>query len=229
MLPEVTIITSSINLKWIDQLRYYMENLVKTPYNWFVVDNMTDPIEHFSVANNFAAEDITTPYILFLNDDIRPLCDFLAPMLETIKEKPNIGLVGAKLYFPDGRIQHAGIGFKRGADGRGMVGHMGYEDKDRPLYGTKNYCPVTFACALTKTDLFREVGGLSEVYKSGFEDVDYNFKLLSRQWECIYEPRARLIHYQWGSRRLINDRDNWELCSGRWGREIEMFTRMGEQ
>jgi len=221
MTPKVTFITSIVNYKWIDQCRYYLETEVKTPYEWFVLENTGKVPVSFAAANNFLASFVETEFICFLNDDVVMLGDPLPNMLKEFEDS-KVGIVGTKLSFPDWRIQHGGVGFGK-QSGVFLPGHMGCDMVDVGQVDKINHCPVTFAVAMTRTALFKEFGSLSEMYVNGFEDLDYCFKVADAGYECVYTPTVPIIHIQHGSRDFKRDSYNWAMFKGKWGRHLDII------
>lgn len=130
----------------------------------------------FAGANNFGAELARAPYLLLLNSDVLPKRHgWLGDLLHIYRSLPGPGVVGAKLLYEDGSVQHAGMAFRR---------HSPWGDfwiNDHPfkgqsplgLTGVREVDAVTAACAVIETSLYRELGGFSEDYIVGdFEDSD---------------------------------------------------------
>jgi len=131
----------------------------------------------FSEVCNHGASKSLAPYLLFLHDDCLPHAGFLSAMLEPIECDPAVGVVGAKLLFPDGRIQHLGISFKGSALDRFYRTHpfMGRKEEDLPQAGEDRIVPaVTGACMLVRREVFEKLGGFDEKeYVFGYwEDSD---------------------------------------------------------
>ncbi|MBU2534525.1 MAG: glycosyltransferase [Alphaproteobacteria bacterium] len=191
-MSKVTIISIYINHKHIEQM---VVSLPKGDYELRVVDNTRQPHLSFAEANNLAAQDVETPHILFLNDDIKATNDFLSPMLKTIA-RPTVGIVGAKLLYPNGEIQHDGIEPIKDVTDFLQLGFRYFKkdsDKERK-------CLVTGACLLIKTDLFKELNGFDENFINGFEDIDLCIRAYNHGWDSIYTPEACLIHKEAASR-----------------------------
>ena len=116
----------------------------------------------FSRVCNEGVSKSLSPYVLFLNDDCAPRAGFLSAMLEPIECDPSVGIVGAKLLFPDGRIQHLGISFK-GADSERFYGthpFMGAKEEDLSQASEDRVVPaVTGACMLVRREVFEKLGG----------------------------------------------------------------------
>ena len=160
---------------------------------------------NFSAINNFGAQFAKGEHLLLLNNDIEILSgDFLRELL-SYSQRPDVGAVGAKLYYPDDTIQHAGVLM-------GINGSAGHSHKSYPrtavgdlyrLVTTQNYMAVTGACLMTKASLYRTAGGLDEEkFAVAYNDVDYCLKLWQQGLHNVYTPRAEAYHYESKSRGL---------------------------
>jgi len=134
----------------------------------------------FSGANNFAAGLARGRHLLLMNSDVFPKTpDFVPKLLEAYRAAPDTGVLGAKLLFEDGSLQHAGITFRRNPSWAGMwINHHPMKGQSPDgLAGIADVPAVTAACALIDAALYRELGGLSEDYILGdFEDSDLCLK-----------------------------------------------------
>jgi len=150
-------------------------------------------------------------YVLLLNDDTEVVSgDWLARMLEWA-QVPDVGAVGAKLLFADGRIQHAGVYI--GAEGLPNHIHI-FEpaDGNTGYYGslqlTIDRLAVTGACLLVRRATYLEVGGSCEDYPLNFNDVDFCLKLHCRGLHSVLVPDARLLHFESSTRTpMLADRE----------------------
>ena len=160
---------------------------------------------NFSAINNFGAQFANGEHLLLLNNDIEITSkDFLRELL-SYSQRPDVGAVGAKLIFPDNEIQHAGVIM-------GINGSAGHSHKGHPadavgdmyrLVTTQDFMAVTGACLMTKTALYREMGGLdAEKFAVAYNDVDYCLKLWQKGLLNVYTPLAQAIHYESRSRGL---------------------------
>lgn len=162
------------------------------------VDQRNKPF-NYSALNNIAAKTCQSPIFLFLNDDTSVIAeDWLQAMVELI-ERPDVGAVGGKLLYPDGRIQHAGVVM-------GLYDNCGHAFK--ALDGAvshyfdfsdviRNVSAVTGACLMVKSDPFWEVGGFDEVdFAVAFNDIDLCLKISSSGRKVLYTPHALLYHYE---------------------------------
>ena len=160
---------------------------------------------NFSAINNFGAQFANGEHLLLLNNDIEITSkDFLRELL-SYSQRPDVGAVGAKLIYPDNEIQHAGVIM-------GINGSAGHSHKGHPadavgdmyrLVTTQDFMAVTGACLMTKTALYREMGGLdAEKFAVAYNDVDYCLKLWKKGLLNVYTPLAQAIHYESRSRGL---------------------------
>jgi GT2 family glycosyltransferase len=156
------------------------------PFNW-------------SALNNKAARQSQSPLLLFLNDDTEVITsDWLAAMVE-LSVRSQVGAVGAKLLYPDGRIQHAGVVM-------GLFENCGHAFKglagDRQHYFDlpdviRNVSAVTGACLMVRRGVFQEVGGFDEDrFAVAFNDIDLCLRIGARGYRVLYTPHALLYHHE---------------------------------
>ncbi|MFA7540943.1 MAG: glycosyltransferase [Lysobacterales bacterium] len=158
---------------------------------------------NYSAINNWAAQQATGEHLLFLNNDVEAIRqDWLVAMLEH-SQRPEIGVVGARLLYPDDTVQHAGVIIGLG----GVAGHAHlFQHRDHPGYFGRsrllqNTSAVTFACAMTRTDVFERLGGLNETDLTiAFNDVDYCLRAREQGLRVVYTPYAKLYHHESKSR-----------------------------
>ncbi len=156
---------------------------------------------NYSVINNYAANHFSRgEHLLFLNNDtevIEP--NWIQAMLE-YSQQPDVGIVGAKLLYPDNTIQHCG-----------MVCYPRPEHIFRLLpdhdsgyfyfpHIVRNYHFLTFACVMVKSALFKQVGGLYEKLAVEFNDVDICARISALGYRNVYTPHAMLYHHESKSR-----------------------------
>jgi len=134
--------------------------------------------------------------LIFLNNDSVMLPGWLEPLLETLTERPEVGVVGGMLLYPDGRLQEAGCSIFRD----GSATKVGYGDYDPTLDYYAHPRPVDYVsgCLLaTPRALFEELDGLDRAYGFGYyEDGDYAFRVRRAGRDVVYEPRSRIIHIE---------------------------------
>jgi O-antigen biosynthesis protein len=158
---------------------------------------------HFGRMCNLGAKEAHGDFLLFLNDDVSPLDDphWLQWMLVQA-QRPKTGAVGALLYFPDGRIQHAGvmIGTPNGA------GHPGRLSHGSPLWPwltmTREVSAVTGACLLMPRVVFQEIQGFDEVFPVNYNDVDLCLRAAQNGYRVVLEARAKLEHAESTTRAI---------------------------
>jgi GT2 family glycosyltransferase len=174
---------------------------------------------NFSAINNFAVEQTTAPWLLFLNNDTEIIDgDWLTIMAEHI-QRPEAGAVGPRLLYPDDTIQHGGVVV--GVGGIAEHAFRGFPAEApgvcRQLQVTRNYSAVTGACLLTRRDVFDEVHGFDEEQLPvTFSDVDLCLKIRRAGYLVVYTPFARLYHHESGSRRLSVEPRETGIMQERW-------------
>lgn len=158
---------------------------------------------NFSALNNRAVAQATGEFLCLLNNDIEVLStDWLQEMV-SVAAQPGVGAVGTRLWFPDGRIQHAGVILGIG----GAAGHPFRLQKrqDTHYMGRpqlmQELSAVTAACLVTPKALFEQVGGMDEeAFQVAFNDVDYCLKVRREGLRVVYTPYAELVHHESVSR-----------------------------
>lgn len=162
---------------------------------------------NYSAINNFGVKEAKGEYLLFLNNDMEIITpDFMEKMVSNL-QRPQIGAVGAKLYYPDNTVQHAGIIIGIG----GIAGHafLGLA-RGRSGYLHKaslqmNVSAVTAACMMMKKEVFEEVGGFEEELSVAFNDVDLCLRIGKAGYKIVYNPHVELYHYESKSRGAEDD------------------------
>lgn len=158
---------------------------------------------NYSAINNYAAGQGQSPYIGLINNDIEVIKgDWLRQMMAWAVQ-PEVGIVGAKLLFGDGRVQHAGVTIGMG----NAAGHIHrLEPGDSRGYqlrclATQNMMAVTAACLITPRPLFEQLGGLNETdFKVAYNDIDYCLRVEKLGQQVIWTPEAVLYHHESVSR-----------------------------
>ncbi len=173
---------------------------------------------NWAAINNEAAASCNTDLLLFLNNDIEADSPgWLHAMVEHAV-RPEIGAVGARLLYPDGTLQHAGVVLGLG----GVAGHLfigmptgelGYFAWDQMI---RSYSAVTAACMMVRRSVFNEVGGFDEDFAVGFNDVDFCIRLARAGYRVLYTPLAELIHHESVSRGLSGYFRDYQLFLPRW-------------
>lgn len=160
---------------------------------------------NFSRLNNVAAAAASGEFLCLLNNDVEVIESRWLTWLVHQALRPELGAVGARLLYPDGSLQHAGVVIGMG----NAAGHAHrYEAVDEDGYFERSRLPqavsaVTAACLVVAKAKFDAVGGLDEeAFEVAFNDVDLCLRLNGRGWQSFYEPRATLIHHESKSRGL---------------------------
>ena len=166
------------------RVKFYEYNV---PFNYAQINN-------YAVANYAKGE-----HVLLLNNDIEVIApEWIEAMLEH-SQREEIGCVGAKLYYPNDTIQHAGIIM-------GLGGYAGHSHKmyprDNPGYfnrlnAIQNVSAVTAACLMIKKSIYQEVDGMDEVkFKVAYNDVDFCLRVMKKGYRNLFTPYAELYHHE---------------------------------
>jgi indolepyruvate ferredoxin oxidoreductase beta subunit len=152
---------------------------------------------NYSAINNYGVRYAKGEYLLFLNNDVRGdiSSDWLTEMLGVCQRK-DVGAVGARLYYPNNRIQHAGIVIGIGGVAGAMFvdlpkGRGGYMHKAAIM---QDLSAVTAACMLVKREAFEKAGGFTKELAVAFNDVDLCLKIGKNGYRIVYDPFAELYH-----------------------------------
>ena len=154
---------------------------------------------NYSSINNFAVSQAEGEVVGLVNNDIEVINEGWLTEMASHALRPEIGCVGAKLYYPNDTIQHAGVILGIG----GVAGHSHkYFHKSEPGYFTRlhlvqNMSAVTAACLLVRKTVFEEVGGLNEQDLTvAFNDVDFCLKVHTAGYRNLFTPWAELYHHE---------------------------------
>jgi GT2 family glycosyltransferase len=238
--PLVSVIVPTRNRS--DLLRKCIEGLGGTDYpnmEILVVDNDSDepgttallaglrtrgvqviPVAgefNFSRLNNVAVGRARGELLCFLNNDVEMIDPDWLSLLAVQALKPDIGAVGARLVYPDGTIQHAGV--FTGVGGGAAHGHRSQRQDDCGYFERarlpQRVSAVTGACLVVARDKFIAAGGFDEdTFPVAFNDVDLCLKLNERGWQAFYEPRATLVHHESKSRGSDRSKENRARFAG---------------
>lgn len=157
---------------------------------------------NYSALNNFGAKFAEGEYLLFLNNDIEAIKSGWMEELLANCQRKNVGIVGAKLYYPDDTVQHAGTIVGLG----GIAGHAFINlPRARSGYLHKaslqmDLSAVTAACMMMKRSVFDEIGGFEEQLAVAFNDVDLCLRTVQAGYLVVYNPEAQLYHHESKSR-----------------------------
>ena len=180
----------------------------------------TDEFNYASV-NNFAVKESKGDYLILLNNDVEILTPFWIEEMLMFAQRDDVGVVGAKLYYSNCTIQHAGMIY--GLNNK--VEHIfryffqdsiGYANR---LSIVQNISCLTGACLMTSKKKYLEVNGLDEIFKISFNDVDYCMKLRSKNYFIIFNPFVEGIHNELTTRGNINTPEKKNLQA----KEMSLF------
>jgi len=165
---------------------------------------------NYSAINNFGVKQSYGEIVGLINNDVEVINPEWLIEMVSLAIRPEIGCVGAKLFYPDNTIQHAGVILGIG----GVAGHSHkYFSKDHPgyfsrLHLTQNISAVTGACLIVRKNIYMEVEGLDEInLKVAFNDVDFCLKVLEAGYRNLYTPWAELYHHESKTRGKDNNKD----------------------
>ena len=187
------------------------------------IANSLHPFNYSALVNS-ALPHVSAPFVLMLNDDISVIDPGWLKAMVEIAQRPDVGIVGAKLLYPDDTIQHAGVVlgpyggtvhvFKRLPGDN--PGHFDLPDVVR------NVSAVTFACALIDREVFETIGGLDEVnLPVAFNDTDFCLRARDAGYEVIYTPHACLHHHESVTKVVIAHPHEIGFLRERWGAVID--------
>ncbi|MBV9735716.1 MAG: glycosyltransferase [Acidisphaera sp.] len=191
---------------WKPWLRENADQVIELsgPFNW-------------SRFNNAAASAARGAFLLFLNDDVEVLSpDWLHALLEHA-ERPEVGVVGPLLLYPNGRVQHAGM-FLSGSVGRHAFRFAPAEDPG-PFglaLAQRNAIAVTGACMMVRRDVFDTLGGFDEAHSVINNDLDFCLRAWRAGRRVVFTPYAALTHHELASRAAISDMHDAQQFSDAW-------------
>ena len=185
---------------------------------------------NYSAINNFAVRESRGEYLLFLNNDVEIITpSWMEEMLQICQQK-GVGMVGAKLYYPDDTIQHAGVVLGLG----GIAGHImckanrdeiGYMGR---LVSVQEISAVTAACMMMKASAFCDAGGFDEELRVAFNDIDLCMQVRSMGEKIVFTPYAELYHYESKSRgyedtpeKQLRFKGEIETFQSKWQKELD--------
>lgn len=189
-------------------------------------------IQYFNYSSivNFGVENSSGEYIILLNNDIEIISkDWIEQML-MYTQRPDVGICGAKLYFPDRTIQHAGVTLGT----RGLAGHR-FREMAENEYNYRDYInivqdlsAVTAACFMVRRQLYIDLLGFDEKLAVAFNDVDFCLKVRTAKYLIVYNPFVEAYHYESKSRgedtqtpeKQKRFAKEYELFVKRWSKKI---------
>ena len=194
------------------------------------VDQLADYTDHvtvvardrnagFATASNDGARAAgAVDHLVFLNNDTVPIAGWLDALVETAELHPNAGAVGARLLFPNGTLQHAGVAI--GQDGWPHHLYAGFPGEHPAVTKSKDVVAATAACLLFRRPLFEQLGGFDAAYHNGYEDVDLCLRLRELGHTVRYCAESVLYHLEsvtrWADGQADMTGHNERLYRDRW-------------
>lgn len=178
---------------------------------------------NYAAINNYGAGFAKGEYLLLLNNDTEVITPEWIEEMLMYGQRDDVGAVGAKLYYNDDTIQHAGVVIGLGAHRAAGHSHyrvakenLGYMGR---LYYAQNLSAVTGACLLVKKSLYDELNGLDEKFTVAFNDVDFCLQIRQKNLLVVFTPYAELYHYESKSRGF----EDTEEKKIRFEKEVKLF------
>jgi GT2 family glycosyltransferase len=185
---------------------------------------------NFSRLINLGASRARGPIFLLLNNDVEIMnADCVSELVSQVS-RPEIGIAGARLWYPNGTLQHGGVILGVG----GVASHIDGIRRHEPGYFARqhlaqDFCAVTAACLMVRREVFEKLGGFDEAHLPvTFNDVDFCLRARELGWRIIYSPYAELIHHESISRGIENTTEKQrrffkesEFLLSRWGALIQ--------
>ena len=179
---------------------------------------------NYSAIVNYGVECSNGEYIVMLNNDIEFITTYWMEQMLMYAQRPDVGICGAKLYFPDRTIQHAGVTIGT----RGLAGHRRREISEKDFYRddyiniVQDLSAVTAACFMVRKQLYIDMLGFDEKLAVAFNDVDFCLKVRTAKYLIVYNPFVEAYHYESKSRG--EDTENSEKQK-RFAKEYELFVK----
>ena len=184
---------------------------------------------NYSAINNWAIARCTSELICLMNNDIEVIDEGWLQEMAGHAMRPEIGAVGAMLYYPDRNIQHAGVILGIGGVANHAYVHQpaGYPGHGARALVAQNLSAVTAACLVVRRRCYLEVGGLDERLEVAFNDVDFCLRLRAAGYRNVWTPFSAMIHHESASRGNDDSPEKRARFTGevdymlqRWGEEI---------
>lgn len=182
---------------------------------------------NYSDINNFGAEYAAGEYIILLNNDTEVISSSWIEEMLMYAQRDDVGIVGAKLYYPDNTVQHAGVVVGL----LGVAGHThsriesndpGYMGK---MFYAQNLSAVTAACLMIKKTVFESIGGFDTEFAVAFNDVDLCLRVRSINKLVVFTPYAELYHYESKSRGYEDTPEKKKRFAG----EVALFHKKWDE
>ncbi len=185
---------------------------------------------NFSRLNNLGVARARGSFVALLNNDLEVMNGGWLGEMISHAARPEIGAVGARLWYPDGKMQHGGVIL--GVGGVATHAHHGIQ-KEHGYFArahlTQNFSAVTGACMLLRKDVYLQLGGLDETNLAvAFNDVDFCLRLRDAGFWVVWTPHAEFAHHESASRGLEDTRTKQrrflaevDYMQKKWGHVLE--------
>ncbi len=156
-----------------------------------------EPVFNVAKKMNLGARVAKGEFLFFMNDDVKLISpDWLEGMVG-IMQNCHVGVVGPKLLYGDGTLQHGGVSFIDGLPDHVFRGYPGdFPGHFFNLCGNRNYLAVTGACMMTRRDLFKKLKGFNEEFAVNYNDIDYCLRVHEAGYRIVYTPFGLFYHYE---------------------------------
>jgi GT2 family glycosyltransferase len=200
---EIVIINNqSVQPETLEYFKTFGGRVIDYPYEF-----------NYSEQMNLGVAEAGCEYVILMNNDTEVITPgWIEAMLEHA-QRPEVGAVGARLLFPDGRVQHEGVFI---GCGRGLAGHIDHGGYFALGECIRDASAVTAACMMVKASLYQEAGGLDSGLRVAYNDIDFCLKLRQKGYLVIYTPYAELFHEEGGTRGHTHPEANAKLFRSRW-------------
>jgi glycosyltransferase involved in cell wall biosynthesis len=172
---------------------------------------------NYSKVNNYAASLTKSEFLLFLNDDVLPLCDDWIDYMISLAKFPKVGAVGARLIYPNGRIQHGGITLGL----RGTADHTHRHESASMELISREVSAATGACLLVRQNIFEMVRGFDENYNIAYQDVDLCLNIAKAGFSTVQSQNSTLLHHESLSRGDEYDLKDRNRFIQKWMRDFD--------
>ena len=253
-LPRVTLVMPTRNQA--SRLRTAVDTIQQVTsypsFEWLVVDNGSDDAEctaylralasepgvrvlrderafNWSALNNAAAVQASGDLFCFINDDVEAIEPDWLTELVRVAMRADVGVAGARLWYPDGTLQHGGLVLHPHSGASHLEAHLpreacGYLGL---THSARRVSAVTGACLVVRREVFQTVGGFDEALPSDFNDVDFCLRVGQRGLKTVYTPFANLVHHEGATRGGWDDpahrrrfTEARRLFADRWGPQL---------
>lgn len=178
---------------------------------------------NFSAQINQGVLRSTGDLVVLLNDDVEAITDDWLETMAGLALEPDVGMVGAKLLYQDGTVQHVGHLYERNDCSHVAAGAPAdWPGLQADLLVDREVSGVTAACAMLRREVFEQVGGLSPDLPINFNDVDLSMKITEAGYRIVVSPHAVLYHFESKSRHRTATATEVTTLRARWNRRLQI-------